>query len=127
MMQGRRRVSGGILILTAVVGLLMGAAGCSTMTSLHGADLPKDVQVVGGGFMISWNAPTDGTVYLIEKTLGKTIETQSVEEGDTYEFEMSLDDEAVVNTFENAFGVPVKKAKLVLYFRPAPSPQGQTP
>jgi hypothetical protein len=126
MMQGRRRVSGGIAILAAVVGLLMGAAGCSTMTSLHGADLPKDVQVVGGGFMISWNAPTDGTAYLIEKTSGKTIETRSVEEGDTYEFEMSLDDEEVVKTFENAFGVPVKKAKLVLYFRPA-GPKSDTP
>jgi len=109
------------MVMVAVVGLLMAASGCSTMTSLHGADVPGGAQIVGGGFMINWIAPTAGTVYLVEKTSGKIVETRSLDKDDTYEFEMSLDDEAVVKTFENAFGVPMKKAKLVLYFKPAPA------
>ncbi|MEN6337720.1 MAG: hypothetical protein ABFE01_25990 [Phycisphaerales bacterium] len=119
-------MSGGVMVMVAIVGLLMAASGCSTMTALHGADVPGGAQVVGGGFMINWEAPTAGTVYLVEKTSGKIIETRSLDEDDTYEFEMSLDDEAVVKTFENAFGVPMGKAKFVLYFKPA-SPKSDAP
>ena len=112
-------------MLITAVGLLMSAAGCGTLTSLQGGDLLKGAKVVAGGFAINWKAPTAGTVYLIEKTSGKTIETQSVDEGGTYEFEMTLDDEEVLQTFANAFGVSVKEAELVLYFKPGLS-QGKT-
>jgi hypothetical protein len=113
-------------VAAAIAGLVMIAAGCRTMGPLQGTDLPRDVRIVGGGFVINWDAPVAGTVYLVERTSGKTIETRSVEEGDTYDFEMSLDDESVVQTFERAFGVPMKQAKLALYFKPAPS-ESETP
>jgi hypothetical protein len=107
-----------VIVVAAVAGLMMAAAGCSTM-GLQGGDLPRGAKVVGGGFLIDWEAPTPGTAYLVETKSGKIVETRSLDEDDSYDFEMSLDDEDVVKTFENAFGVPMEKAKLVLYFKPA--------
>lgn len=116
---GRSRVSGGnIIVAAAVVGLMMAVAGCGTM-GLQGSDLPRGAKVVGGGFLIDWEAPTAGTVYLVEKTTGKIVETRSLDEDESYDFEMSLGDEGVAETFQNTFGVSVKEAKLVLYFKPA--------
>ncbi len=119
------RVSGRGLAAAAIVGLMLVGAGCTTIAPLQGNDLPRDVQIVGGGFRINWIAPTDGTVYLYEKKSGKIVETESLSEGDSYEFEMDLDEE-VTRTFENAFGVSMKEAKLVLYFKPA-GPKSDTP
>jgi len=113
----------GRVVTVGIVGL-MAVAGCSTTGSLGRGDLPTGVQVVGGGFMINWDAPTNGTAYLVETMSGKIVETRSVEEGDTYDFEMSLDDEDVVKAFENAFGVPMEKARFVLYFKPAERQSG---
>lgn len=119
------RVSGRGLAAAAIVGLMLVGEGCTTIAPLQGNDLPRDVQIVGGGFRINWIAPTDGTVYLYEKKSGKIVETESLSEGDSYEFEMDLDEE-VTRTFENAFGVSMKEAKLVLYFKPA-GPKSDTP
>jgi hypothetical protein len=116
---GKSRVSGGnMIVAAAVVGLMMAVAGCGTM-GLQGSDLPRGAKVVGGGFLIDWEAPTAGTVYLVEKTTGKIVETTSLDEDDSYDFEMRLDDESVTETFTKTFGIPVKEAKLVLYFKPA--------
>lgn len=106
------------IVVAAVAGLMMAAAGCSTM-GLQGGDLPRGAKVVGGGFLIDWEAPTAGTAYLVEKTTGKIVETRSLDEDDSYDFEMSLDDTNVTETFQNTFGVSVRDAKLVLYFKPA--------
>jgi hypothetical protein len=114
------RVSYRGLVAAAIVALLGVGAGCATIGPLQGNDLPRDVQIVGGGFRINWIAPTDGTVYLFEKKSGKIVETESLSEGDSYEFEMDLDEE-VTRTFENALGVSMEEAKLVLYFKSAPS------
>lgn len=123
---GRSRVSGGNgIVAAAVMGLLMTLAGCGTMR-LQGSDLPRGAKVVGGGFLIDWQAPTAGTVYLVEKTTGKIVETKSLDEDDSYDFEMSLDDQSVTETFKDTFGIPVKEAKLVLYFKPA-GPEAREP
>lgn len=119
----RGGVSVGIAVTAA---LMMGMAGCSALGPLQGADLPRDAQIVGGGFRIDWVAPADGTVLLYERKSGKLLETESLSEGDSYDFEIDLSDEEVTETFEKAFGVPVKDAKLLLYFKPARS-QSQTP
>ncbi|HQI26714.1 MAG TPA: hypothetical protein PLT20_01410 [Sedimentisphaerales bacterium] len=116
-------MSVGIAVTAA---LMMGMAGCSSLGPLQGADLPRDAQIVGGGFRIDWVAPADGTVLLYERKSGKLLETESLSEGDSYDFEIDLSDEEVTETFEKAFGVPVKDAKLLLYFKPARS-QSQTP
>jgi hypothetical protein len=122
MVQRRNRVSGGIVVIAAIAGLMIVIAGCSTVGPLQGAALPRDAQIVGGGFRIDWIAPADGTALLYERNSGKIVETESLSEGDSYEFEMDLNDEEVTQTFEKAFGIPVKDARLVLYFKPAPAP-----
>ncbi|HSV98662.1 MAG TPA: hypothetical protein VLI39_00710 [Sedimentisphaerales bacterium] len=118
MVYRRSCVSVGIAVIAA---LMMGIAGCSTLGPLQGADLPRDAQIVGGGFRVDWIAPADGTVLLYERKSGKLVETESLSEGDSYEYDMDLSDEEVTQTFEKAFGIPVKDARLVLYFKPAPA------
>ena len=65
-------------------------------------------------------------MYLVETTTGKMVETRSLDKDESYDFEMSLDDEDVTETFKSAFGIPVGDAKLVLYFKPA-SPEAREP
>jgi hypothetical protein len=48
--------------------------------------LPKEAQKVGGGFEIAYLMPEDGTVVLIDKTTGKTIQTISLKEGEVFDF-----------------------------------------
>lgn len=122
-MAGKGCRMGRVVTAAVVVGLLTVAVGCRTM-GLQRGDLPRGAEVVGGGFQIDWEAPTAGTVYLVEKTTGKIVETKSLDKDESYDFEMSLDDEGVAETFKSAFGISVKDAKLVLYFKPAP-PEAQ--
>lgn len=116
-----RRVRGTGMMISAIVVLMMTSAGCSTTMLSGGADLPSNTQIVGGGFRIYWEAPAPGTVYLVEKTSGKILETESLDGGASYEFDMDLSDEGVVGAFERIIGDDAKKARLVLYFKPAPS------
>jgi len=107
------------LVATAV-GLMLVAAGCGAMRSAHAAGLPRHLEAVGGGLMINWKAPVPGTVYLVEKTTGKIIETRSLDEGEVYEFEIASD-ETGTEAFEKIIGVKLTDARLVLYFKPASS------
>jgi hypothetical protein len=102
-----------IVVLT---GLAMVGTGCGMTGSLRGTDLPRGLQAVGGGFMIDWDAPMKGTVYLVERTSGKVIETRSLDEGESYDFSIDAD---AASTFENALGIPLAEARLVLYWKPA--------
>jgi len=42
--------------------------------------LPGRQYPVGGGLNIAWQAPSAGTVFLVEKRTGKLVETRSLEE-----------------------------------------------
>ncbi|NLH43457.1 MAG: hypothetical protein GX448_16575 [Planctomycetes bacterium] len=126
MMLGRNRMPRGCVVIVALVGLSMVAAGCATGGSLQRGDLPRGAEIVGGGFRVEWTAPADGTVILYEKKTGKIVETESVSEGSSYDFDMDISDEDVTQTFERAFGIPVEHARFVLYFKPTP-PQNETP
>ncbi len=109
--------------VVVVVGLMMIAAGCVTTSQYYPeTGLSHNLEVVGGGLTINWKAPTAGTVYLIEKTSGKVIETKSLDEGEVYEFEISPDQPTV---FEKAVGVNLNNARLILLFKPANS-KGRT-
>jgi|GEM_PF-1129960 len=124
MSQGRNGALGTIAVMAVIAGLTMLGAGCRTIAPALGTDLPRDAQIVGGGFQIDWIAPADGTVLLYERKAGKLVETKSLSEGDSYEFEIDLSDEEATETFKKAFGIPVKDARLVLYFKPAPASVG---
>ncbi|HNS18872.1 MAG TPA: hypothetical protein PKH24_00155 [Sedimentisphaerales bacterium] len=119
MVWSRRVVSTG-MVAAGVVGLLM-IAGCSTTAFLGRAGVPRGAKVVGGGFAIDWEAPTAGTAYLVEETSGKIIETRSLDEDETLDFDVDLSDDEVVQVFERITGVEMKKARLVLYFKPSPA------
>lgn len=107
--------------VVAVVGLMLVAAGCSTMGPLRGGDLPRGAKVVGGGFQIDWEAPTAGTAYLVEETSGKIITTESLDEDETFEFQADLSDADMMAVFEQVTGVDIETARLVLYFKPSPA------
>ena len=110
-------------VVVAVVGLMMVAAGCAAPSQYYPeTGLSQNLEVVGGGLTINWKAPTAGTVYLVEKTSGKIIETKSLDEGEVYEFEVSPDQPTV---FEKAVGVSLNNARLVLLFKSA-NPKDRT-
>lgn len=105
-----------------IAGLVIVAAGCGTMGPPHEADLPSGLQAVGGGLVINWKAPVEGTAYLVERTSSRVIETRSLNEGELYDFEIHPGE--VIQTFEVAFGVPLADARFVLYFKPTDPKSG---
>jgi len=111
------RIIGTSAIVAAVVGLVMIATGCSMISSPGVAGLPSGLRAVGGGLTIKWTAPTEGTVYLVEKTSSKIVETRSLAKGEPYEFE--VDPDRGTETFQKAIGTKLGDAQLVLYFKPA--------
>ncbi len=106
-------VAGGLMAMFVLL------SGCSTSRSLQADGLPGEEYLVGGGMMINWEAPADGTAFLVEKTTGKIVETRSMKRGDTYDFSVGSAGQAL--EFEKVFGVKLSEARLMLYFEPATS------
>jgi hypothetical protein len=106
-------VLGGLLVTMLVFG------GCRMSSRLQADGLPGDEYLVGGGFMIDWEAPSTGIAYLVEKTTGKIVETRSMAAGDTYSFSVSSPGQAA--DFERALGIKFSEARFLLYFQPAGS------
>jgi hypothetical protein len=52
------------VVVTMTLLMLIGA-GCRTMTPLEAGGLPGEEYLVGGGMMIDWKAPVEGTAYLV--------------------------------------------------------------
>jgi hypothetical protein len=78
------------------------------------SSIPKEAHKVGGGFEIAYTMPEDGTMVLADKTTGKTIQTISLREGETFEFTCKASDE---KTFKD-MGIDIQKADFVLYSYP---------
>ena len=116
MVAQRAWIGGRGALAVVVAGLALIAAGCVTTQYYPATGLPGHLEVVGGGLTINWKAPTAGTAYLVEKTSGKIIETESLDEGEAFEFEIDPEGAA---TFEKAVGVPLQNARIVLLFKPA--------
>lgn len=106
-------VAGGLMAMFVLL------SGCSTSRSLQADGLPGEEYLVGGGMMINWEAPADGTAFLVERTTGKIVETRSMKRGDTYDFSVGSAGQAL--EFEKIFGVKLSEARLMLYFEPATS------
>jgi hypothetical protein len=103
-----------------VLPLLM-IAGCQTTRPLQADGLPGEEYLVGGGLMIDWEAPEDGTAYLVEKETGRIIETRSLKQDDSYSFSVSSGTQA--KEFEELLGIDFAQARFLLYFEPT----GQKP
>lgn len=97
--------------------ILVMLAGCQTTRHLQADGLPGEEYLVGGGLMIDWEAPQDGTAYLVEKETGKIIETRSLKEGTSYSFSASSGAQA--QEFEDVLGIDFSQARFLLYFEPA--------
>jgi len=113
-------------LTTCIAALCLVLAGlvvcsCSTTRPLQADGLPGQESLVGGGLMIDWEAPEDGTAYLVEKETGKIIETRSLEQGESYSFSASSPLQA--REFEQMLGISFSQARFLLYFEPT----GQTP
>ena len=115
-----KKISMTCIVLAAFAVVLL--AGCQTeLVSDNGGNfnskgLPSSKYFVGGGLEIVWDAPEDGTAYLVEETTSKFIMTKSLEEDEKFDFSPGSvgPDEA-----KSVFGVEMAKLKFSLYFIPA--------
>jgi len=56
------------------------------LTSCATSDLPRGARLVGGGLDIQYRSPSDGTAILRERTSGRIIATESLEQGNDFVF-----------------------------------------
>jgi len=106
------------MVLVMCVSLIY-VTGCGSISqTAFGHDgLPKEQYRVGGGLVIEYEAPQDGTFYLVDQKSGTFIATQSIDEGSTFDF--SLPDVYYEDQYEDLTQSLVD-GKLVLYFVPDP-------
>jgi hypothetical protein len=106
-----------IVVLAVAMSLLGGVlifSGCASSGQSPTVHLPNSPRLVGGGMMIEWKAPERGIVYLVEKQMGKIIETRTLEKGEVYSFAATSVVQA--DEFEQMLGIPFAKARFLLYF-----------
>ncbi|HSW02562.1 MAG TPA: hypothetical protein VLI39_20535 [Sedimentisphaerales bacterium] len=108
------------MIGVVAAGILL--VGCAS------SHMPMGTQIVGGGLMVDWTAPANGTVILAEAVSGKIVRTESVNEGGVFEFEPTTNSNAEmlngmfggVKTSDDQILAPLpKNSRFVLYFLPA--------
>jgi hypothetical protein len=96
----------------------LGLAGCTvssqTDRQFTQRGIPAKEFLVGGGFQINYTAPAEGTVYWVEETTAKILETRSVTDDENVEFKMDVE----ADEFKQSIGVEMAKAKMSLYFIP---------
>ena len=98
--------------------VLICASGCATLNSpFEASGLPDRRYLVGGGFLIEYLSPGDGTALWVEETTGKVLATKSVT-GTGSEIEFEADSPS---DLERVVGIPLKEMKLGLYFIPEAS------
>lgn len=106
---------------------ILGLAGCGASTQngpspargrqFTHTGIPAREYLVGGGFQIDYTAPANGTVYWVEETTGKILQTTSVTEDESVEFELDVM-EIESDEFQSRIGIDLAKAKMSLYFIP---------
>jgi hypothetical protein len=70
-----------------MTGLAIALVGCATSNLPEG--LPRGARLVGGGLQIAYRAPTAGTAILMEQTSRRIVATQSLDQGDAFDFNPS--------------------------------------
>jgi hypothetical protein len=104
------------IAILASLAVALVLAGCESQSRSRKGFPSSGQRLVGGGLMIAWEAPEEGTVYLVEKETGKLVETRSMEEGEAYTFAV----ESVVDAedLEEMLGINFARAEFLLYFEP---------
>lgn len=106
-----------VMAATAAAGLLL--AGCVFIAdnTIEPQDL-GEAHRAGGGMEITYIAPDEGVISLVDKKSGRNILSKSVIKGEEYYFSAKEQDPAEAKQW----GVDLKKANFVLYFYPNPKP-----
>jgi hypothetical protein len=100
-------------IQSTIAAATLFAAGCASN------NLPRSARVVGGGLKIDYSSELPGTAVLIEKTTGKTVACQTVDNA-SFTFDASTERDAeILQTVFGTNGVPAN-AQFLLYFVPSP-------
>lgn len=116
MVTGNRWPVVALLIAASLVGIAL-LGGCDSEQASQFSRMSGEKQLVGGGMMIEWRAPEAGTVYLVEKTTGKIVETRSLGEGEVYSWTVTSVVQA--EDLQELLGIKFSKARFLLYFEPA--------
>ena len=104
------------LMMVTILALVLG--GCTIVGdsgSFRSDGLPKQQYYVGGGFMIEYEAPSPGTLYVVEKTSVKFIVTKSLDEGEVFELTLDPTDTEGLEII----GIDPLNVKFCMYFVPA--------
>ena len=106
-----KRLKIGLALALAIFG-----TGCVVVSK--GAGLPSNAKLVGGGLAIHWQAPANGTAILVEKNSQKTVATQTLNEGEAFEFDIAEPEKAEVirSLFDGRFP---ENGQYLLYFAPS--------
>ncbi|MCE5184916.1 MAG: hypothetical protein LLF76_02180 [Planctomycetaceae bacterium] len=116
----------GVIVALAAISLLL-AEGCVFIAdNTIEPDNFHNARHAGGGLEISYIAPEDGVLKLIDERTDRNLMSKSVTKGELYEFSAKALDPAE----EKQWGVDIKKANFVLFFYPnpkAPVPQPMPP
>jgi len=110
------QITNAISLAILVLGMI-GVAGCGPEPTgpFRSSGLPSKEYLVGGGFIITWLAPEDGTAYVVEETTTKILQTGFLQKGEKIDFHMGLEPDE----FERIMGIKLGEATFNLYFVPA--------
>ena len=79
-------------------------------------------EFVGGGLMIEWNAPEDGTCYYLWN--GNMVQTKTIDAGDTFEISITPNNPDEINAAKSMFGIkPDEPIIAELWFKPDTKPE----
>ena len=110
-----------ITLATLLLALSLSAAGCFAPHPSHNEvftvnNIPVRQYLVGGGFVIEYVAPVNGTAYWVEETTQKILETKSLNSGDKAEFGGGGAIE--LTQVKQLLGIVLKDVRFTLYFVP---------
>jgi len=103
--------------MSFVLVLILNLAGCSSLSSSSNREftkkgIPQQKYLIGGGFEISYMPHIAGTAYWVDENTKRILVTETVEAEEAVIFGQNND------VFEESYGIPIKDAKLSLYFIP---------
>ena len=70
------------ILTTSLVLALTLSTGCATNSNFQRGDIPKEKYLVGGGFEYAFEAPSDGTLYVVEKNTKRIIESKPMKKSE---------------------------------------------
>ena len=107
-----------ILMMITISALVLGGCATTGMSNAFDKDgLPKQQYYVGGGIGINYRAPgVPGNVYVVEENSGKLLVTESLDKGQVYNLEFSMDDDDHMRL--KTIGMDPLNLKFTLYFVP---------